>query len=159
MQCLDFSEMKNGEDVILDLLIQGVKKMISKKEYNESVKYVMELFTKAGIKITGEEKAKIEVADFGLSRLDEIGLQLLTYINTNRVCAKEMALKPYQTCPEHWHIPTNGMEGKEETFRCRYGKVYLYVDGDIATGTIGLRISATSGMGESARAANKYFAK
>lgn len=104
--------------------------MITKKEYNESVEYVLNLFKKAGIKVTDEEKGKIEVADFGLSRLDEIGLQLLTYINTDRVCAKEMALKPYQTCPEHWHIPTNGKEGKEETFRCRYGKVYLYVDGE-----------------------------
>lgn len=104
--------------------------MITKLEYEASVKYVLDLFEKANIKITDEEKRKIEVADFGLSRLDEIGLQLLTYINTDRVCAKEMALKPFQTCPEHWHIPTNGMEGKEETFRCRYGKVYLYVSGE-----------------------------
>jgi D-lyxose ketol-isomerase len=28
------------------------------------------------------------------------------------------------------HVPTNGMAGKEETFRCRYGKVYLYVSGE-----------------------------
>ena len=104
--------------------------MITKSEYKESVKYVIKLFKKAGIKITDEEKTKIEVADFGLSKLNEIGLQLLTYINTDRVCAKEMALKPYQTCPEHWHIPTNGQDGKEETFRCRYGKVYLYVSGE-----------------------------
>ena len=104
--------------------------MITRQEYEKNVEYVCEMFKKAGIKITADEKAKIEVADFGLGRLDEIGLQLLTYINTERVCAKEMVLKPYQTCPEHRHVPTNGKEGKEETFRCRYGKVYLYVDGD-----------------------------
>ena len=27
-------------------------------------------------------------------------------------------------------MPTNGISGKEETFRCRYGEVYLYVEGD-----------------------------
>ena len=62
--------------------------------------------------------------------MDKVGLQLLTYINTERVCAKEMVLLPYQTCPEHMHVPTNGQAGKEETFRCRYGKVYLYVTGE-----------------------------
>jgi D-lyxose ketol-isomerase len=104
--------------------------MITKKQQQESVKYVLKLFAKAGIKTTDEEKKKIEVADFGLEKLDKVGLQLLTYINTDRVCAKEMALKPFQTCPEHWHIPTNGKEGKEETFRCRYGIAYLYVEGE-----------------------------
>lgn len=62
--------------------------------------------------------------------MEEVGLQILTYINTERVCAKEMVLTPWQTCPEHKHVPTNGIEGKEETFRCRYGKVYLYVTGE-----------------------------
>ena len=62
--------------------------------------------------------------------VDRLGLQLLVYVNTERVCAKEMVLLPGQTCPEHMHIPTNGKPGKEETFRCRYGKVYLYVPGE-----------------------------
>ena len=69
-----------------------------------------------------------EVADFGLDRVEEVGLQILTYINTERVCAKEMVLAPGQACPEHKHVSTDGCEGKEETFRCRYGKVYLYTD-------------------------------
>ena len=62
--------------------------------------------------------------------VDKVGLQVLTYVNTDRVCAKEMVLIPGQTCPEHKHVPTGGMQGKEETFRCRYGKVYLYVPGE-----------------------------
>ena len=41
-----------------------------------------------------------------------------------------MALLPHQTCPEHRHVPTGGMPGKEETFRCRFGQVYLYVEGE-----------------------------
>ncbi len=99
-----------------------------KRELYESYeKRAREIYKKAGIIIRDDEE--IEVADFNLGR-EGIGLQLCVYINTNRVCAKEMALFPYQTCPEHKHVPTNGMEGKEETFRCRFGKVYLYVDGD-----------------------------
>ncbi len=104
--------------------------MITKSDYEKNVKYVCKMFKKAKIKITEEEANKIEIADFGLGKLEKVGLQLLTYVNTDRVCAKEMALYPYQTCPEHWHVETNGKEGKEETFRCRYGKVYLYVSGE-----------------------------
>lgn len=87
-----------------------------------------EFFKKANIVVREDED--IEVSDFGLDIVDEIGLQLCVYINTERVCAKEMVLFPHQTCPEHMHVKTNGQEGKEETFRCRYGKVYLYVEGE-----------------------------
>jgi D-lyxose ketol-isomerase len=79
--------------------------------------------------LTDAERAGIEVADFGLGRLDEIGLQLLVYVNTERVCAKELVLFPGQTCPEHRHPAVDGSPGKEETFRCRTGSVLLWVDG------------------------------
>lgn len=108
--------------------------MISKEQYEQSVAYVVDAFAKAGIVVTEAEKARIEVADFGLGMLDEIGLQLLVYVNTERCCAKEMVLKPHQTCPEHRHM--DGVEdgkpyvGKEETFRVRRGTCYLYVDGE-----------------------------
>ena len=79
--------------------------------------------------LTPAEEASIEVADFGLSRLEEIGLQLLVYVNTERVCAKELVLFPRQICPEHRHPPYEGSPGKEETFRCRRGVVHLHVGG------------------------------
>ena len=103
---------------------------MKKNTYDACVRDALAYYEKAGIVLTDKEKANIEVADFGLDRVREVGLQLLTYINTDRVCAKEMVLFPGQTCPEHRHIPTNGQEGKEETFRCRYGTVYLYVEGE-----------------------------
>jgi len=109
---------------------------MTKKEYNEQVKKALEYYEKANIVLTEEEKQNIEVADFGKGKIDELGLQLVVYINTDRVCAKEMVLLPYQTCPEHKHVPTNGMSGKEETFRCRYGEVYLYVEGEKNTDSI-----------------------
>ena len=39
---------------------------------------------------------------------------------------------PGQTCPEHLHPPFEGTPGKEETFRCRQGRVYLYTEGEPA---------------------------
>ncbi len=84
----------------------------------------------AGIVLTPAEAAGIEVADFGLGQLESTGLELVTYVNTARVCAKELVLFPGQTCPEHRHPPVAGEPGKEETFRCRRGTVYLYVPGE-----------------------------
>ncbi len=89
-----------------------------------------EYYKKASIVMTEDELANIETADFGLGIPEKVGLQIVTYINTDKVCAKEMVLLPNQCCPEHRHVPTNGQDGKEETFRCRYGKVYLYTDTD-----------------------------
>jgi D-lyxose ketol-isomerase len=83
----------------------------------------------AGIVLTPEERERIEVADFGLGRLEEIGLQIVVYVNTDRVCAKELVMFPNQLCPEHRHPPVAGEPGKEETFRVRHGLVRLHVDG------------------------------
>jgi D-lyxose ketol-isomerase len=116
---------------------------MKKEVYDSQVNKALDMYEKAGIVLTDEEKARIEVADFGLDMIDEIGLQLLVYVNTERVCAKEMVLLPYQTCPEHKHVPTAGMAGKEETFRCRMGKVYLYVSGEGSKDSILARLPAT----------------
>jgi D-lyxose ketol-isomerase len=99
---------------------------LTNEEARERAADVLE---QAGIMLTPEERAAIEVADFGLGRLEEIGLQLITYVNTDRVCAKELVLFPHQLCPEHRHPPVAGEPGKEETFRCRRGTVELHVDG------------------------------
>ena len=89
-----------------------------------------EYLDRAGIVLTPEESKNIEVADFGLGELEVTGLELVVYINTERVCAKELVLFPRQTCPEHRHPPIGDDPGKEETFRCRWGTVYLYVEGE-----------------------------
>lgn len=89
----------------------------------------LEYFKKAHIVLRPDEIENMEIADFGLGELDSMGLEIVVYVNTNRVCAKEMVLFPHQTCPEHVHPPVAGEPGKEETFRCRWGQVYLYVPG------------------------------
>jgi D-lyxose ketol-isomerase len=104
--------------------------VISERELDEARLYAASRLEDVGVVLTGEERASIEVADFGLSRLDESGLQVVVYVNTDRYCAKELVLKPRQTCPEHRHPPFAGTPGKEETFRCRSGLVYLYVEGE-----------------------------
>lgn len=102
---------------------------MTRNEYQIQAAEAVRYYEKAQIVLTETEKQQIEVADFGLGKVRQLGLQLIVYVNTDRVCAKEMVLLPGQTCPEHKHIPTNGQPGKEETFRCRYGTVYLYVPG------------------------------
>ena len=87
------------------------------------------MLARAGIVLTPAERDAIEVTDLGLGRLEETGLQLLTYVNTERVCAKELVLFPRQICPEHRHPPVGDDPGKEETFRCRTGVVHLHVEG------------------------------
>lgn len=109
---------------------------MKRAEYSEQVAAMLGYMERAKIVLTEEEKNAIEVVDFGKGMVKKLGLQLIVYVNTERVCAKEMVLLPGQTCPEHYHVPTNGQEGKEETFRCRYGEVYLYVEGERNTDTI-----------------------
>jgi D-lyxose ketol-isomerase len=87
------------------------------------------MLASVGLVITPEERERIEVADFGLGDLERTGLQLLTYVNTDRYCAKELVLFPRQTCPEHRHPPVGAEPGKRETFRCRWGTVLLCVEG------------------------------
>ncbi|MFZ5986580.1 MAG: D-lyxose/D-mannose family sugar isomerase [Bacillota bacterium] len=103
--------------------------MLTKELYNKTCERAVEYLKKAGIVITEEERNSMEVAEYGLGEVENIGLELIVYVNTDRCCAKELILFPGQTCPEHRHPPVGDDPGKEETFRCRWGKVYLYVPG------------------------------
>jgi len=109
--------------------------MITRSELEMARQLAREYLARAGIALSPLESQRIEVADFGLGELWQTGLQLITYVNTDRVCAKELVLLPGQTCPEHRHPPTQEQSGevapgKEETFRCRWGTLYLYVPGE-----------------------------
>jgi D-lyxose ketol-isomerase len=77
------------------------------------------MLVSAGIALSDDETANIEVVDVGLNRLASEGLELVIF--------------PGQTCPEHRHPPVNGHAGKQETFRCRRGLVWLYVEGSPAS--------------------------
>ncbi|MEJ7587446.1 MAG: hypothetical protein WKI04_07785 [Ferruginibacter sp.] len=104
--------------------------MISQQQLDAARSRAILFYEKAGIVLTEQEQQSIEIADFGLGDLEKIGLEVHLYVNTERVCAKELVMFPWQTCPEHIHPTQNGIAGKEETFRCRWGTVYLYVPGE-----------------------------
>jgi D-lyxose ketol-isomerase len=91
---------------------------------------VLEGLARAGIVVTAAEAAAMEITDVGLGDFERIGMGVVVYVNTARVCAKELVLLPRQTFPEHRHPPVAGEPGKEETFRCRWGVCYLYVPGE-----------------------------
>jgi D-lyxose ketol-isomerase len=101
------------------------------KEILQARERAFELLQKAKIVISAEEKEHLEIVDFGLDDFAHFGLEIVVYENNNRYCAKELILLPRQVCPEHRHPWLSEKNiGKQETFRCRWGEIYLYVRGD-----------------------------
>ncbi|MFH0991919.1 MAG: D-lyxose/D-mannose family sugar isomerase [bacterium] len=89
-----------------------------------------EILQKSHIAVTAQERESIEVADFGLNDIENVGLEIVVYENNDRYCAKELIMFPRQICPEHRHPAISPQNtGKQETFRCRFGEVYLYSEG------------------------------
>ncbi len=107
--------------------------MLTRGEARRAQERAAEMFDRLGIVLTPEERENIEIAEFGLGELERTGLELVIYVNNERYCAKELVLFPRQTCPEHRHPPVGEDPGKMETFRCRWGKVWLYVEGEPTT--------------------------
>lgn len=103
--------------------------MLAKQEYERYQNEAADYLARAGLVITEAEKSQIEIADLDLNQFEQTGLGVLVYVNTERCCAKELVMWPRQTCPEHRHPSVGSDLGKEETFRCRWGKVLLYVPG------------------------------
>ncbi len=104
--------------------------MLTRGEARRAQERAAEMLDRLGIVLTPEERENIEIAEFGLGELERTGLELVIYVNNERYCAKELVLFPRQTCPEHRHPPVEEDPGKTETFRCRWGKVWLYVEGE-----------------------------
>ncbi len=104
--------------------------MLTETEWEDARQRTVARLADAGFELTDEEAQNVEVADFGFGRLEEVGLELFTYVNNDRYCAKELVMFPGQICPEHRHPPFDEYPGKQETLRCRDGVVYLYVEGE-----------------------------
>ncbi len=112
---------------------------MSPLQTEEARRRALTMLRQAGIVLTPQEAVSLEVTDLGLGKLEDTGLQILVYVNNERYCAKELVLFPGQTCPEHYHPPVGDDPGKTETFRCRRGVVWLYVEGP-ATQPLAARI-------------------
>lgn len=104
--------------------------MLTRSQVTQAQERAAVMLDRVGIRLTEDERAHIEIAEFGLGELERTGLELVVYVNTDRYCAKELVLFPRQTCPEHLHPPVDGEPGKMETFRCRAGVVWLYIEGE-----------------------------
>ena len=104
--------------------------MLTRSVARQAQQRAAEMLARLGVVLTPQEQEQIEVAELGLGELERTGLQIVVYINTDRYCAKELILFPRQTCPQHRHPPAGADPGKMETFRCRWGKVWLYVEGE-----------------------------
>ncbi len=66
--------------------------MVPKEQLKDYQEKVVDMIQGAGIYITPEEKDRIEIADLGLSEFEQTGLGILVYVNTDRHCAKELAM-------------------------------------------------------------------
>jgi D-lyxose ketol-isomerase len=104
--------------------------MITRARQKSAQESAALMITRSGIRIRADEKAGIEVVDFGLGRLEEEGVQVLTLLQTGRISVKVLVLMPNQTEPEHWHPPVGDDPGKEETIRVVSGTVFFYVQGE-----------------------------
>lgn len=96
---------------------------------SERRRHVAAMLASGGVVLTAAEIDRIEIIDFGLGRFETEGLGIVVYVNNPRYCAKELVLWPNQACPQHRHPPVGDDPGKTETFRCRSGECYLYLDG------------------------------
>jgi len=104
--------------------------MITKAELREACEKSLQMIDAAGISLASTEPTKITAADFGLSHLQEEGIQILTMFETARVAGKILVLLPYQTIPEHWHPAVGDDPGKEEIIRAISGDLYFYIPGE-----------------------------
>ena len=104
--------------------------MLTKADYAATQNRAATMIRETGIGFSQEELEKVEVADFGLGRLDVEGAQILTLVATDRIAVKIIVLFPRQTLPEHWHPRVGEDPGKEETVRVISGVVRVYVPGD-----------------------------
>jgi D-lyxose ketol-isomerase len=84
----------------------------------------------AGMELTDDEVARIEITDLGLGNLEAEGVQIATMVSTPRLAFKAIALFGGQTMPQHRHPVVGDDPGKEETIRVLSGECRLYVPGE-----------------------------
>jgi D-lyxose ketol-isomerase len=103
--------------------------MLTKKQYAELQQKTIRMLKQHKIAITKEEEKRIEIIDHGLGYGQPVMVEILVYENNDIYCAKELVMFFGQIVPEHRHPPLGTYKGKQETFRCRVGEIYLYVPG------------------------------
>jgi D-lyxose ketol-isomerase len=104
--------------------------MITRATYEHAQRRAADILAHVGVVVRPDEIDRMEVVDFGLSELEQSGVQIVTLVSTAEVAAKLLVLFPDQTEPEHRHPPLGDYPGKHETIRCEWGELYLYGPGE-----------------------------
>jgi D-lyxose ketol-isomerase len=104
--------------------------MIAEAEMVEIKRRAREQFVQSGALLRPDELDRIFVEDFSLGDFDRIGLAILQVVDAPAVNVRLYAMRPHQLCPEHRHRPQGDYAGKEETFRCQWGTLYVCLPGD-----------------------------
>jgi D-lyxose ketol-isomerase len=104
--------------------------MITRAQAESARRQAAELLEQAGVVASERELRKMEVVDLGLGELEQTGLQILTLVSTRAIGVKVLVSLPDQIFPQHKHPPLGDYPGKEETFRCQWGELYLYTEGE-----------------------------
>ena len=100
---------------------------MKKSDYFKIIKRVRDLLAKANIHVRLGET--IEATDFGLGDVEKTGAQWVVVAKMEQLYSREIVLLPGQTYPEHKHPSLAGYPHNKHILRCRYGSVYLYVEG------------------------------
>jgi D-lyxose ketol-isomerase len=104
--------------------------VISRTQVDLARKRAARILADAGLHVKQHEIDGMEIVDFGLSELEQSGVQIVSLVDTDQLAVKLLVLFPHQTEPEHRHPRLGEYAGKEETIRCEWGELYLYGPGE-----------------------------
>jgi len=111
--------------------------MITRQQFIEAQQRAGEMVRRTNISVREDELKWIDVADMGLSELEQSGVQILTLVDTEKIAVKLLILPPNQTEPEYLHPHIAEYAGKEETIRCEWGNFFLYDPGNPTANPLG----------------------
>lgn len=125
--------------------------MITRREHDAACERAWAELGKSGLALAPGDRAALVAADFGLSRLEAEGAQILTFFATDRISAKAIVLFPGQRLPEHRHPPVALGEGrapdpgKEEILRVQAGSIVVGLEEAGGQGAEDSRIAESCG--------------
>jgi D-lyxose ketol-isomerase len=115
----------------IDLVKKRRVDVLDLKQQEQIRTSALDYFDKAGIALSKDERSR-EIKIFNYDTVDfyEMGIVIVTFINTKRYCGRFILFFPGQSAGEHWHPDVGVNKGKEETLRVLYGQAFAYGEGE-----------------------------